>query len=71
LGGTGTVGGSVSVSAGGTLAPGDSPGILSTGSVSLASGSTYSVEINGASAGQFDRLNVAGSVTLGSRRRSP
>ncbi|MEY4179831.1 MAG: hypothetical protein RLY70_3405 [Planctomycetota bacterium] len=65
LGGSGTVGGSVTVAAGGVLAPGNSPGTLSTGSVSLASGSTYSVEIDGPGAGQFDRLNVTGSVGLG------
>lgn len=69
LGGTGTVGGSVSVQSGGTLAPGTSPGCLSTGAVTLTSGTTFSVEINGNGTGcspaQFDQLNVTGNVTLG------
>ncbi|MFM7072990.1 MAG: autotransporter-associated beta strand repeat-containing protein [Planctomycetota bacterium] len=66
LGGSGSVGGSVAVNLGGTLSPGNSPGTLSSGSVTFASGSTYLVEIDGANAGQFDRLNVTGAVALGS-----
>ncbi len=65
LGGSGTVSG-VTVNAGGTLAPGNSPGILNTGNLALASGSTYSVELNGANVGtQYDQTNVTGTVDLG------
>ena len=66
LGGTGSVNGSVAVSSGGTLAPGVSPGILNTGSVTFTSGSTFTAEVNGATAGSlYDQLNVTGTVTLG------
>ncbi len=65
LGGTGTVNGTVTVNSGGTLGPGLSPGILHTGSVTFNSGSSYSVEINGATLGtQYDQLDVTGSVNL-------
>lgn len=64
LGGSGTVG-SLVVQSGGTLAPGNSPGILNTGTIDLRSGSTFSVEINGVNAGTgYDVLNVTGSATL-------
>ena len=69
LGGTGTVNGSVTVTSG-TVAPGSSPGILNTGNISFASGSTYAVEIGGTTAGNasnnHDQLNVTGTVNLGS-----
>ncbi len=66
LGGAGTVIGPVSVSSGGTVAPGVSPGILNTGNVSFTSGSNFDVEINGTTVGtQYDQLNVTGSVSLG------
>ncbi|MDY3563725.1 autotransporter-associated beta strand repeat-containing protein [Gemmata sp. JC673] len=64
LGGGGTVPGVV-LSAGATIAPGNSPGLLQSGSVTFVSGSTYSVELNGTTAGtQYDRTNVTGTVTL-------
>ena len=68
LGGTnGTVGSVVNVAAGGTVAPGSSPGILnSNGPVAFSAGSAFSVEINGPTVGtQYDRLNVTGAVNLG------
>ena len=64
LGGSGSVGG-LSVEGGGTLAPGNSPGILNVGSTSLATLSTFGVEINGNTVGtQYDQLNVTGTVSL-------
>lgn len=64
LGGSGTVG-SLIVQAGGTLAPGNSPGILNTGSLDLQTGSTLGIEIDGLGAGtNYDQLNVTGSATL-------
>ena len=67
LGGSGTIGGAVTVASGGTLAPGNSPGILSTGNVSLASGSTFLVDLAGNAPGTgYDQLNVTGTVSLGS-----
>jgi uncharacterized repeat protein (TIGR01451 family) len=64
LSGIGTVG---SVTAnGGTVAPGDSPGVINTGNVTLTPAATLAVEIDGTIAGtQYDRLNVAGTATLG------
>ena len=65
LGGTGTIGGMVVVNPGGTLSPGHSPGILGTGSLAMAAGSTYFVEIFGTTVGtQYDQTAVTGSVTL-------
>lgn len=64
LGGHGTVG-SVTVQSGGTLAPGNSPGILNTGNITLAAGSTTQIELNGTTLGtQYDQLNVTGTVAL-------
>jgi hypothetical protein len=50
---------------GGTVAPGNSPGVLSTGNVIYTSG-TLDEEIGGTGAGEFDQLNVTGTVDLGS-----
>jgi autotransporter-associated beta strand protein len=66
LGGTGTIGGGVTVNSGANLSPGNSPGILNTGSVTLTSGSNLLIDINGTTVGtQYDRLNVTGTVNLG------
>ncbi len=66
LGGTGTVNGTISVASGGKIAPGTSPGILNSGNVSFASGSTFDVEIGGTTVGtEYDQLNVTGTVSLG------
>jgi autotransporter-associated beta strand protein len=64
LGGTGTVG-AVTVSSGGTVAPGQIAGILNSGNVTFNSGSTFSIEIGGTTAGAHDQLNVTGTVNLG------
>ncbi len=66
LGGTGTITNTVTVNSGGTIAPGTSPGILNTGTLTLTAGSTLTVEINGTTVGtQYDQVNVTGGVTLG------
>jgi autotransporter-associated beta strand protein/YD repeat-containing protein len=64
LGGTGTLS---DLSAGGTIAPGNSPGRLnSTGNVSWGATGTFAVEINGLTPGtQYDQLVAAGTVALG------
>ncbi|HET7716134.1 MAG TPA: autotransporter-associated beta strand repeat-containing protein [Bauldia sp.] len=66
LGGTGTVA-DVNIVAGGTLAPGASPGILATGDVAFVAGATFEVEIGGAAPGPggYDQLEVSGTVVLG------
>ena len=69
LSGSGTVG-DVTVQSGGTVAPGMSPGCLSTGNISYTAGSTYTVEIDGANdtcdaADGYDQTLVTGTVDLG------
>src|SRR3546814_17642781 len=55
----------VSVASGGSLAPGNSPGRLSTGDLTLAAGSTLTVEIDGTAAGtEYDQIAVTGSVDV-------
>ncbi len=68
LGGSGTLPGAVNVSSGGTVAPGNSPGILNTGDFDLQSGSTLETELGGTTPGNtatdHDQVNVTGTVTL-------
>ena len=65
LGGSGSVANAVTVSSGGTLAPGNSPGTLSTGDLTLSSGSTGKFEINGVAAGtNHDQIDVTGAVDV-------
>jgi autotransporter-associated beta strand protein len=72
LGGSGTVNGTVTVNNGGNLAPGNSPGILHTGALTLNGGSTFRVDLNGGSgplgtgAGTlYDQAAVIGQIILG------
>jgi len=68
LGGSGTIGGVVTVKSGGTLAPGNSPGLLTVGSLVLEGGSTTAFEIAGIATrgGDYDAINVttSGGLTL-------
>jgi autotransporter-associated beta strand protein len=66
LQGVGTVGALFFNGAAGVVAPGDSPGILSCGNVSLLSGSgVLEIELNGTTPGTgYDQLNVSGTVNL-------
>jgi len=64
LKGTGTVGNVLLL---GTIAPGMSPGCLTTGNLSFFAGSTYQAELGGTTACiQYDQLKVTGTVDLGS-----
>jgi fibronectin-binding autotransporter adhesin len=68
VGGSGTISGTLTL-AGGTLAPGNSPGNLSTGSLTLQAPATLSAEIAGPVAGpgnstQYDQVTVTGGVSL-------
>lgn len=70
LGGTGTISNTVSLGNSGTLAPGNSPGTLNTGSLSLTgTASTIAMEISGTGAGQYDQVNVTGLVNLNGNGR--
>jgi hypothetical protein len=52
------------VSTGGTVAPGNSPGVLDTGDFAL-SGGTYLAELSGTTAGEdYDQIAVLGTVNL-------
>ena len=70
LGGTGSLGGAITVGTGGTIIPGASIGTLTgTQSVSFTDGSTYGYEINSASVladllRVGTNLNLSGTVTL-------
>ena len=59
LGGNGIINGAVTVQAGGTLAPGNSPGLLTVGSLTLEADSLTSFEINGTGRGTtFDAVDI-------------
>jgi autotransporter-associated beta strand protein len=69
LGGTGNVGGGVTVLNGGRLSPGASPGTLTVaGDVLLNSGSLFDVDIDGygqgTGAGSYDRVVITGNHTF-------
>ena len=64
LGGSGTILGNVTVGSSGTLAPGNSPGVLTVGSLSLSDGSHTLMEITGTSASLYDQIVGTGSGGL-------
>lgn len=66
LGGSGTITGDVVVQSGGILAPGNSPGLLTVGSLALNSGSITQMEIHGATTAgaDYDQIRVTGEATL-------
>ena len=62
----GTITGATAVAAGGTLAPGSSPGVLNlAGGLTMADGATLAIELGGTVLGQYDQANVTGAVSLG------
>lgn len=67
LGGDGSIGGGVTVLDGGFLSPGDGVGILTLGSLTLQSGSTTRMELNGVGVAgvDYDHIRVNGTATLG------
>ncbi len=65
LAGSGSIDAKVTVKSGGVLAPGSSPGFISTGDLTLAAGSTLDLEIDGTTAGfEYDQIQVTGEVDL-------
>jgi autotransporter-associated beta strand protein len=64
LGGTGTVG---AATISGTLAPGASTGILSTGNVVLTASASLAIELGGTLLGAagYDQLDITGAISLG------
>ena len=69
-GGSGSVGSPVEVQSGGTVAPGESPGVLKVDDIEFLAGSSLEVEIGGTSAGNtatsHDQVVAAGTVTIDS-----
>ncbi|MFT3789230.1 MAG: autotransporter-associated beta strand repeat-containing protein [Tepidisphaeraceae bacterium] len=70
LGGSGTISAAVAVNAGGTIAPGNSPGILTIGGNLSFTGGSLAIEMGGNTPGNtasnHDQVIVNGTVTLGS-----
>ena len=64
LGGTGDIGGSVTVGASGILSPGASIESLAAGSLSMASGSTFAYEVANSGSSGADLLAVDTTVSL-------
>lgn len=66
LSGVGSVRGIVNVggASAGALRPGNSPGTLNMDNLTLAASSTTTMEIEGASAGSYDLINLTGALTL-------
>jgi len=67
LGGSGIIGGAVTVANGGHIAPGNSPGTLTMGSLTLIAGSVLDFELGQASTvggALNDLINVNGNLTL-------
>lgn len=74
LQGTGTVLGQVTVGSGGIIAPGSSPGSLTTGSQTWNSAGTLQVEFNDTDTGAgtgWDLLNVNGTLSVNSSSGAP
>lgn len=67
LGGNGTISGLATLNSSATLSPGNSLGNLNfNGGLVLQAGSSVNMEINGATVGQFDTINVtSGSLAYG------
>ncbi|MGN6869513.1 MAG: beta strand repeat-containing protein [Solirubrobacteraceae bacterium] len=65
LKGAGAILGSLTNTAGGTVAPGDSPGTLNvSGSYSQDSSGTLQIAVDGTASGQYSVLNVNGNLSL-------
>ena len=65
LGGSGTIDGMLTVLAGGTLSPGNSPGTLHVGSLQLDGSSTTLMEITGTAAGLYDQIVATNNIAYG------
>ena len=71
LGGSGTINGAITVLAGGTLTPGNSPGMLTVASLDLLAGSTTLMQIVGAGSAagiagsDYDKLSITTAGGLG------
>ena len=72
LAGSGT-GGATTINSGGKIGPGNSPGILTVGNLTLNGGATYAWEMadaTGAAGTGWDQINATGLLTIGSNATS-
>ena len=72
LAGTGT-GGNTTINSGGTISPGNSPGILTVGGLTLNGNGTYTWEMadaTGVAGTGWDQINATGLLTVGSNATS-
>ena len=72
LAGSGT-GGATTINSGGKIGPGNSPGILTVGNLTLNGGATYSWEMadaTGSAGAGWDQINATGLLTIGSNATS-
>ena len=65
LGGSGSVDASIMVESGGSVAPGNSAGMLTVDEIAFMTGSTFEIEIGGLTAGTEYDLLLASSTALG------
>jgi autotransporter-associated beta strand protein/T5SS/PEP-CTERM-associated repeat protein len=73
LGGNGTLG-AVTINSGGTIAPGNSPGTIRVGNLTLNGGSIYNWQassINGTAGTDWDLIASAGTLTLNATSGNP
>jgi autotransporter-associated beta strand protein len=71
LQGSGRIQGPVTITSAGILSPGNSPGILQTGSLTVASGAEVQIDLAGTTAGSgYDQLSVTGGVSIDGSRLS-
>lgn len=74
LGGSGSFTGPLTIDAGGVLAPGNSPGTLSSGDTTFAGGGSYVWEVNdvnGVAGTNWDLLDVTGTLTIDATEDNP
>ncbi len=74
LGGTGSFSGPVTVSTGGTVSPGASPGTLSVGATTFSGGGNFDFDINntaGTPGSQWDLLSISGALTITATSATP
>ena len=64
LAGSGTVNANVTDLTGGQISPGSTVGVIATNNLNLNAGSSLTVDFTGTTAGQFDQVNVTGTVSL-------
>lgn len=64
LGGTGNLGGDITVSAAGTIAPGVSTGTLLVTAADLTAGGTLAIDINDAATEKCDKLDAIGDINI-------